>query len=227
MAIDSAGHVWVANVAGGLGAGYVTALSGTGACSATFSRRLGLQRTSQRGDRQHRRRLVVTAQWQYHYRASQQRDLGRQLLHSATAPFSSPSGIAIDSLGNLWVANETGDALTEVSIAGFIFHNFAHTGSFNGGFGVAIDSSSHVWVTNTIGNDVTALNNDGTLFGNFAPPGSSFLSPVGVAIDSSGNLWVANGGDNTVTELVGAAAPVLTPIVACLKKTPPATVCLP
>ena len=49
-----------------------------------------------------------------------------------------------------------------------------------------------------------------------------------MAIDSSGNLWVANsGGDNTVTELVGVAAPVLTPMVACLTQTTPATVCLP
>jgi DNA-binding beta-propeller fold protein YncE len=125
------------------------------------------------------------------------------------------------------VTNTGGDTLTELSVAGFIFHNFALTGSFNGAIGVAIDSSGHVWVTNSDGNNVTALNNDGTLFGNFAPTGSNFFGPGGVAIDSSGNLWVANFGGNIVTELVGVAAPVLTPMVACLTKTTPATVCLP
>jgi DNA-binding beta-propeller fold protein YncE len=101
--------------------------------------------------------------------------------------------------------------------------NFAPTGSnFNTPIGVAIDSSGRVWVTNFDGNNVTALNNDGTLFGNFAAPGSNFFGPGGVAFDSSGNLWVPNGGDNTVTELVGVAAPVLTPMVACLKQATPA-----
>jgi hypothetical protein len=38
--------------------------------------------------------------------------------------------------------------------------------------------------------------------------------------------WVANAG-GTITELVGVATPVLTPMAACLTKTPPATVCLP
>ena len=38
-----------------------------------------------------------------------------------------------------------------------------------------------------------------------------------MAIDSSGNLWVPNNS-GIVTELVGVAAPVLTPMVACLTK---------
>jgi hypothetical protein len=61
---------------------------------------------------------------------------------------------------------------------------------------------------------------------------NDYLTPRRVAIDSSGNLWVANLGGGpegigSVTELVGAAAPVLTPMVACLRKTTPAAVCLP
>ena len=92
---------------------------------------------------------------------------------------------------------------------------------------MAIDSSSHVWVANSTGNNVTALNNDGTLYGNFAPTGSNFDNPGAVAINSAGNLWVTNFGGDTVTELVGVAAPVLTPMVACLQQTTPATVCLP
>ena len=96
---------------------------------------------------------------------------------------------------------------------------------------MAIDSSGHVWVTNAIDNNVTALNNDGTLFGKFAAPGN-FIGAVAVAIDSSGNLWVTSqrggpDGIGAVTELVGVAAPVLTPMVACLTKATPATVCLP
>ncbi len=40
--------------------------------------------------------------------------------------------------------------------------------------------------------------------------------PQSVAIDGSGDVWVANTGYTSVTELIGAAAPVVTPIVANL-----------
>ena len=39
----------------------------------------------------------------------------------------------------------------------------------------------------------------------------------GLAVDGSGNVWVANGSTNSVSELIGVAAPVVTPIVAGVK----------
>ena len=231
VAIDGSGHVWVANAAGGAApgfTGYVTALFGDGSLDGNFF--------PAGSDFEGPVNVAIASTgvvWVTNIDGNTLTALHNNgtlvgNFHSTLAPLSSPSGIAIDSSGDLWVANETGDALTEVSIAGFIFHNFALTGAFNGSFGVAIDSSSHVWVTNVIGNNVTALNNDGTLFGNFGP----FNGPFGVAIDSSGNLWVANEGGGpdgigVATELVGVAAPVLTPMVTCLTQTTPATVCLP
>ena len=41
--------------------------------------------------------------------------------------------------------------------------------------------------------------------------------PHGIAIDGSGNVWVSNLQGNSLTEIVGAATPVVTPIVANLK----------
>jgi hypothetical protein len=41
-------------------------------------------------------------------------------------------------------------------------------------------------------------------------------------VDGSGNVWVANYGYYSVTEIVGAAAPVITPIAAGLPATPTA-----
>jgi streptogramin lyase len=227
VAIDGSGHVWVANAAGGPGdTGYVTALFGDGSLDgnffptgSNFNTPVGVAIASTG---------VVWVTNQMGNTITALHNSGTLIgnFHSTAANFNAPEGIAIDSSGNLWVTNTGGDTVTELSVAGFIFHNFVRTGSFNGAIGVAIDSSSHVWVANFIGNNVTALNNDGSLFGNFAPPGSNFNGPGGVAIDSSGNLWVANGGGNVI-ELVGVAAPVLTPMVACLTKTKPATVCLP
>jgi len=48
-----------------------------------------------------------------------------------------------------------------------------------------------------------------------------------VAIDASGDLWVPNQSSNTMAEFIGAARPVLTPLVVCLRKTPALAVCLP
>ena len=46
-----------------------------------------------------------------------------------------------------------------------------------------------------------------------------------VALDSAGNAWVTNQPGKSVSALIGVAAPVLTPMQACLQKGE--NVCLP
>jgi secreted PhoX family phosphatase len=41
---------------------------------------------------------------------------------------------------------------------------------------------------------------------------NDFDEPFGLAIDPSGNIWIADGQSYIITELVGAAAPVVTPL---------------
>lgn len=48
--------------------------------------------------------------------------------------------------------------------------------------------------------------------------GAGFSSPQGLALDASGNISVTNYGGASVSEVIGSAAPVLTPKQACLKK---------
>ena len=79
------------------------------------------------------------------------------------------------------------------------------------------DAAGNAWVTNQNGNSVVALNSSGGLVGSYAPSGSNFNSPHGIAIDGSSNVWVMNGGNNSVTEIVGAATPVVTPMIANLR----------
>ena len=47
--------------------------------------------------------------------------------------------------------------------------------------------------------------------------GSGINGPHGIAIDGSGNVWVANQNSSILTEIVGAAAPVVTPIVTATR----------
>ena len=111
----------------------------------------------------------------------------------AGSNFGFPDGVAIDSSGHVWVANNGTNGVTALNNDGTLKGNFAPAGSnFNYPYNVAIDSSDHVWTPNFLGNSVTALNNDGTLLGNFAPPGSNFSEPFGVAIDAAGHVWMTN-----------------------------------
>ncbi len=142
--------------------------------------------------------------------------------------FGGPHQVAIDAGDKAWVTNFFGDSVTELSSSGGLVGNFAPSGAnFNRPYQVAIDSGGNVWVANNGGNSVTELNSSGGLVGNFAPSGANFKNPVGVATDAGGNVWVANAGGDSVSELVGLAKPVLTPLVACLKQSPPHAVCLP
>ncbi len=142
--------------------------------------------------------------------------------------FDIPDLVAIDAAGNAWVTNYSGNSVTELTSSGGLAGNFDPGGAnFNNPNGMAIDAAGNVWVTNIGGNSVTELTSSGGLAGNFAPSGANFNLPDGVAIDGSGNVWIANEGGSSVAEIVGAARPVLTPVVACLNRTPPAAVCLP
>ncbi len=146
----------------------------------------------------------------------------------AGAKFDTPTGVAIDASGNVWVSNQAGDSVTELNSSGGLLGNFDPAGAnFTRPEAVAIDAAGNVWVPNSIAFSVTELNSSGGLVGNFSS-GGAIIEPQDVAIDAAGNVWMPDyGPNNMVTELIGAARPVLTPLVACLTRTPPAAVCLP
>jgi len=88
-------------------------------------------------------------------------------------------------------------------------------------FSIALDSGGDFWVTSVNGM-VGESNSTGSISG---PAGFGDGYPnglVGLAIDGSGNVWVTRpfgiGGTSTgsLTEYVGAAGPVVTPLVANL-----------
>src|SRR5208282_5066024 len=154
----------------------------------------------------------------------------------SAANFNNPEGVAIDAANNVWVTNKGGNTVTELTSSGGLAGDFAPSGAdFNALLGVAIDAAGNVWVTDcgtlctAHGNkgSVIELNSSGGLVGNFTPSGAGFSAVSDVAIDAAGNVWATNGDPDSVAELVGAARPVLTPLVACLKQTPAHAVCLP
>jgi streptogramin lyase len=132
-------------------------------------------------------------------------------------------GVAIDSTAHVWVSNSGNNSVTELNSTGTAVANYTGGGLLSPQ-GLAVDGLGNVWVANNLlttgkpGNSVTELNNSGAAFS----PSTGFIggamsSPFSLAIDGSGNVWVSNNSSNSVTEIVGAAAPVVTPLALAVK----------
>jgi hypothetical protein len=114
--------------------------------------------------------------------------------------------IAIDSLGNAWLANYQGSSsVIELSSTGAILSGPAgYTGNaLIGPYSIAIDNSGNVWTANYDNNTVTELSNTGMAI---SPSGGytiNGLGPDSIAIDGSGNAWIGNYGSRSLTKLSG------------------------
>lgn len=122
-----------------------------------------------------------------------------------------PAGTAIDASGNVWVNTQTG--LCELSNEGVLLSSSGCTAGVGSYFYLAVDGAGDLWST------TIEFSRAGMLI---SPPGGYRLSQPGdwsaMAVDSSGNLWVASGPDGRlIAEIVGAAAPVMTPLAAAVK----------
>ena len=130
--------------------------------------------------------------------------------------------IAIDAHGNLWLADGISEnsGVEEMSATGV---NLSPYGGYTGGGtlepkSVAIDGNGNVWVANSGNDSVSEFNASGSPLSPAPPPtylggftGAGLHNPQGLSIDGAGDVWVTNV--YSVTEFIGAAAPVVTPLV--------------
>ena len=142
------------------------------------------------------------------------------------AGINSPFSVAIDSGNNAWIANFNNASLSRLSTTGAAISPTAgYTGGgLNQPFSVSLDGAGNVWAANFGNNTVSEHNSAG---GSISPStgylGGILTHPLAVAVDGSGNVWIANSSDVTVTMFLGAAVPVVTPIVAGAKNNTLAT----
>ena len=124
-------------------------------------------------------------------------------------------GEAIDASGNVWVSGAANGMMGEFSKTGQVITTITKTGGLNQNRFVAVDGAGQIWTPDSApGGTVSEFTNAGVAVasGGFsvAPLSSGFWA---AAIDGSGNVWLSTQ-DKNVLELVGAAAPVVTPVVA-------------
>jgi streptogramin lyase len=129
-----------------------------------------------------------------------------------------PVLLGIDHGGNVWASNEFSNVVSELNSSGTPVSTSGYSG---GGLdtcdGIAVDGAGNVWISNHDGNSISEFNNSGSPLsgssGFKAEQPYPLAAPQGMAVDLSGNLWVANEGDDTLRQFVGAAVPVVTPLV--------------
>jgi prepilin-type N-terminal cleavage/methylation domain-containing protein len=129
-------------------------------------------------------------------------------------------GIAIDTTGNVWVADTGNNRIQEFSSAGTWLQTFPSSGcggsvpactasttngQFNTPYGIAIDSSNNIWIADTANNRVQELNSSGSflngigkgyngLSGSIGTAGaysSGLTSPDALAISPDGTILVS------------------------------------
>jgi len=129
-----------------------------------------------------------------------------------------PFALAIDSTGGAWVANHAGSSLSRLAADGSAVTGSPFFGAgLNAPIDIALDGLDNVWLANSGSSSVSEFLSTGRAQSGAAGYGSSALSnPIRIAIDGSGNVWVANLGSSvvgsgTITQIIGAAAPVITP----------------
>ncbi len=108
---------------------------------------------------------------------------------------SQPTNLALDSFGNVWFTEFTGNKIARVNQNG-VFQEYAIGTSDSQPWGIAVDNSNRVWFTEYAANKLGNMTPQGVFGQDNIPTADS--KPTGVAVDASGNVWFAESAGNKI-----------------------------
>ncbi len=138
---------------------------------------------------------------------------------SATAQFNNPTGITIDTSGNIIIADRDNHSIRSIDSDGMVrtiagdgtfgsTNGASATAQFNSPTGVAIDASGNIVVADSSNNRIRSISPNGMVstiagggvFGHNdgASATARFSSPQSVAIDASGNIVIADRSNHQI-----------------------------
>ncbi|MDC8759891.1 gluconolaconase [Janthinobacterium fluminis] len=140
----------------------------------------------------------------------------------AAAAFHTPSGVALDAAGNLYVADTGNHAIRKVAPDGTVTTLAGGGGAgfrdgrgraaqFNGPLGVAVGPDGAVYVADAYNDSIRRVAPDGqvsTVAGNGQPGegdgaalAAQFDTPCALAVDAAGQIFIADTGNDAIRKL--------------------------
>ena len=140
------------------------------------------------------------------------------------AQFRLPNNVAVDSTGNVYVADTANNTIRKIAPNGVVSTLAGISGTrgsadgiggnarFWAPFGIAVDTIGNVYVADTANNTIRKITPNGvvsTLAGLASQPGSKdgigtnarFRNPWGIAVDDAGNVFVADMSNDTIRKI--------------------------
>src|SRR5665213_1308555 len=143
---------------------------------------------------------------------------------AASAQFNQPGGVAIDTAGNIFVADTGNDTIRKITVAGQVSTIAGTPGTpgatngtggaalFNEPEGITTDSAGNVYVADTGNSTIRKITPAGVVSTVAGTPGvqgaqdgigsaAQFNSPESLTVDATGNLYVADTFNNTIRRI--------------------------
>jgi hypothetical protein len=157
---------------------------------------------------------------------------------ATSASLANPYGIAVDGVGNIYIADTSNNRIRKINISTGIITTVAGNGNFgfsgdNGPatsaslsvpYGVIVDSAGNIYIADSFNNRVrkvdastgvitpVAGNGTGGFSGDNGPATSASLYiPTSVSVDSAGNIYIADSNNNRIRK-VNASTGIITTV---------------
>ena len=155
---------------------------------------------------------------------------------ATSAELNTPSGVAVDNAGNVYIADTWNNRIRKVSAASGIITTVAGDGvqGYSGDmgpatsaeltnpYGVAVDNEGHLYIADTYNNRIRRISLSNGIITTVAGTGTAGYSgdhgaatsaelnaPAAIAVDGAGDLYIADT-DNNVLRMVNATGTITT-----------------
>ncbi len=134
---------------------------------------------------------------------------------AAPGQFNHPYGIALDSQGNIYVADTNNNRVQKLSPRGQPQAQWGTEGSgpgqFKHPFGIALDTQGNVYVADTNNHRIQKLSSNGQPLAQWGSQGNAagqFATPTGLWLNKQGEIFVAEYVNNRIQKLSPSGQPL-------------------